>query len=389
MNFLFRQKRWKYLLFFLATSIVVFTVWYTRNLANAIATEETQKAEDIADAYSILNSNSTDELELSKALEKIKDNTNIPVIWADKEHIVFAYKNFDSAKVNQDTTYLLKQIMHLRSQHHVIEIDLANNQKQYLYYKDSDLLVNIRKYPFYVLAMVALFFIISFAAFSASRRAEQNQVWVGLAKETAHQLGTPLSSLSAWTEILQQKITAEKDQYIFDEMQKDLDRLVLIAERFSKIGSVPELSKNRVADILQNGIDYIAKRASKKIEITMNPNVDMNLFAALNPPLFEWVLENIMKNALDAMDEKGAITLNAIEQDNQIIIDISDTGKGITKGQLEQIFEPGFSTKKRGWGLGLTLARRIVEEYHHGKIYVKESSSKGTTFRILINKIID
>lgn len=387
MNFLFRQKRWKYLLFFLATSIVVFTVWYTRNLANAIATEETQKAEDIADAYSILNSNSTDELELSKALEKIKDNTNIPVIWADKEHIVFAYKNFDSAKVNQDTTYLLKQIMHLRSQHHVIEIDLANNQKQYLYYKDSDLLVNIRKYPFYVLAMVALFFIISFAAFSASRRAEQNQVWVGLAKETAHQLGTPLSSLSAWTEILQQKITAEKDQYIFDEMQKDLDRLVLIAERFSKIGSVPELSKNRVADILQNGIDYIAKRASKKIEITMNPNVDMNLFAALNPPLFEWVLENIMKNALDAMDEKGAITLNAIEQDNQIIIDISDTGKGITKGQLEQIFEPGFSTKKRGWGLGLTLARRIVEEYHHGKIYVKESSSKGTTFRITLNAV--
>jgi len=386
-NFLFRQKRWKYLLFFLATSIVVFTVWYTRNLANAIATEETQKAEDIADAYSILNSNSTDELELSKALEKIKDNTNIPVIWADKEHIVFAYKNFDSAKVNQDTTYLLKQIMHLRSQHHVIEIDLANNQKQYLYYKDSDLLVNIRKYPFYVLAMVALFFIISFAAFSASRRAEQNQVWVGLAKETAHQLGTPLSSLSAWTEILQQKITAEKDQYIFDEMQKDLDRLVLIAERFSKIGSVPELSKNRVADILQNGIDYIAKRASKKIEITMNPNVDMNLFAALNPPLFEWVLENIMKNALDAMDEKGAITLNAIEQDNQIIIDISDTGKGITKGQLEQIFEPGFSTKKRGWGLGLTLARRIVEEYHHGKIYVKESSSKGTTFRIILSSL--
>jgi len=368
---------------------VVFTVWYTRNLANAIATEETQKAKDIADAYSILNSNSTDELELSKALEKIKDNTNIPVIWADKEHNVFAYKNFDSVKVNQDTTYLLKQIMHLRSQRHIIEIDLANNQKQYLYYKDSDLLVNIRKYPFYVLAMVALFFIISFAAFSASRRAEQNQVWVGLAKETAHQLGTPLSSLSAWTEILQHKITAEKDQYIFDEMQKDLDRLVLIAERFSKIGSVPELTKNRVADILQNGIDYIAKRASKKIEITMNPNVDMNLFAALNPPLFEWVLENIMKNALDAMDEKGAITLNAIEQDNQIIIDISDTGKGITKGQLEQIFEPGFSTKKRGWGLGLTLARRIVEEYHHGKIYVKESSSKGTTFRILINKIID
>lgn len=332
----------------------------------------------------MLNSNDADEIELSKALDKIKFNENIPVIWANDKDEILAAKNFDSIHVARNPAYLQKELQQLKKIRQFIDIQLPDNQDQYLYYKDSDLLVSIRKYPFYVLALVGLFFIISFAAFTSARRAEQNQVWVGLAKETAHQLGTPLSSLSAWIEILREKLNAEEDALMFDEMQKDIDRLVLIAERFSKIGSVPELQRHRVTDIIQNGIDYMSKRASKKINIYMLTDSDTGIIAMLNPPLFEWVLENLMKNALDAMDDTGEIHVHAFEKDGMVTIDVSDSGKGISKANVEQIFEPGFSTKKRGWGLGLTLARRIIEEYHHGKIFVKESSVKGTVFRILL-----
>lgn len=382
MNILQKRNRWKFLLFILAVSIVFFTLWYTHQLAKSIAQEEIKKATEIADAYKVLNSNSSDELELSKALDKIKLNSTIPVIWANAQDEILAEKNFDSTRTKKDKQYLPLQLNALKGEQQFIPIELPGNEVQYLYYKDSDLLVSVRKYPFYVLALVALFFLISYAAFTSARRAEQNQVWVGLAKETAHQLGTPLSSLTAWIDILREKLNSEEDALMFDEMQKDIDRLVLIAERFSKIGSVPELEKHRVVDVLQNGVDYISKRASKKINIYLVKETDVNLFAQLNPPLFEWVLENIMKNALDAMDDSGEIHVYAFQREDIIYIDITDTGKGISKNNLEQIFEPGFSTKKRGWGLGLTLARRIIEEYHHGKIFVKESSSKGTTFRI-------
>lgn len=384
MNFYQHRNRWKILLFLFAVSIIFFTLWYTHRLAESIASEEINKASEIADAYKILNSNTSDELELSKALDKIKLNHTIPVIWATAQDDILAVKNFDSLKVSKDSKYLEKELQKLKTKGQFINIQLPENEKQYLYYKDSDLLVSIRKYPFYVLALVALFFVISYAAFTSARRAEQNQVWVGLAKETAHQLGTPLSSLTAWIDILREKLDTEDDAMMFDEMQKDIDRLVLIAERFSKIGSVPELEKNRIVDVLQNGVDYISKRASKKINIFLVKDTDVNLFAMLNPALFEWVLENVMKNALDAMEDTGEIHVNAFERDGFINVDITDTGKGIPKNDFEQIFAPGFSTKKRGWGLGLTLARRIIEEYHHGKIFVKESSHKGTTFRIIL-----
>jgi len=368
----------------LAVSIVFFTLWYTQRLAESIAQEEIKKATEIADAYKILNSNSSDELELSKALDKIKLNATIPVIWANDKDEILAEKNFDSVRIRKNDKYLQTQLKQLKRIQQYIAIKLPDNKQQYLYYKDSDLLVSIRKYPFYVLALVALFFVISYAAFTSARRAEQNQVWVGLAKETAHQLGTPLSSLTAWIDILREKLDSAEDALMFDEMQKDIDRLVLIAERFSKIGSIPELERYRVVDVLQNGVDYISKRASKRIHIFLVKDTDINLFAMLNPPLFEWVLENLMKNALDAMEDTGEIHVYGFQRDGFINIDITDTGKGISKNDLEQIFEPGFSTKKRGWGLGLTLARRIIEEYHHGKIFVKESSPKGTTFRIIL-----
>ncbi len=383
MNFYQHRNRWKILLFLFAVSIIFFTLWYTHRLAKSIAREEIKKAEEIAEAYKVLSSNTSDEIELSKALDKIKFNDNIPVIWTNASDEILAHKNFDSTKVAKDKNYLIRQLKTLKTIRQFIEIDLPDSERQYLYYKDSDLLIGIRKYPFYVLALVALFFIISYAAFTSSRRAEQNQVWVGLAKETAHQLGTPLSSLSAWIDILREKLNSEEDEMMFEEMQKDIDRLVLIAERFSKIGSVPELQRHRVTDVLQHGVDYISKRASKKISIYLLKSNE-NIIAMLNPPLFEWVLENVMKNALDAMEESGEIHIHAYEKDGLVNIDIQDTGKGIAKNSFEQIFEPGFSTKKRGWGLGLTLARRIIEEYHHGKIFVKDSSSKGTTFRIIL-----
>ena len=384
MNFFQKHNRWKIILFLLAVSIVFFTLWYTQRLASSIAKEEIKKAQEIADAYNLLNSNTSDELELSKALDKIKLNSTIPVIWANRSDEILDFKNFDSIKINNNANYLKLELKKLKTKEQFIEIKVPDNQEQYLYYKDSDLLVSIRKYPYYVLALVALFFVISYAAFTSARRAEQNQVWVGLAKETAHQLGTPLSSLTAWIDILREKLNTEEDAVMFDEMQKDIDRLVLIAERFSKIGSVPELEKYRVVDVLQNGVDYISKRASKKIHIFLVKDTDVNLFAMLNPPLFEWVLENLMKNALDAMEDTGEIHVYAFDRDGFINVDITDTGKGIPKNNIEQIFQPGFSTKKRGWGLGLTLARRIIEEYHHGKIFVKESSAKGTTFRIIL-----
>jgi K+-sensing histidine kinase KdpD len=384
MNLFQHRNRWKILLFLFALSIIFFTLWYTQRLASSIAKEEIKKASEIADAYKVLNSNTTDELELSKSLDKIKFNTTIPVIWANAKDEILAEKNFDSTKVNKDKNYLSNELLKLKTIKQYIKIKLPDSETQYLYYKDSDLLVSIRKYPFYVLALVALFFIISYAAFTSARRAEQNQVWVGLAKETAHQLGTPLSSLSAWIEILREKLNTSDDDMMFDEMQKDIDRLVLIAERFSKIGSIPELQRHRVSDIIQNGIDYMSKRASKKIHIFLLKETDTNMMAMLNPPLFEWVLENLMKNALDAMDDTGEIHVKATERDGFVTIDVTDSGKGISKSNIDQVFEPGFSTKKRGWGLGLTLARRIIEEYHHGKIFVKESTSKGTTFRIIL-----
>ncbi|MEZ5055059.1 MAG: sensor histidine kinase [Chitinophagales bacterium] len=307
----------------LAIGIVFFTLWYTQRLASDIAKEEIKKATEIADAYLVLNDNQSNELELSKALDKIKVNENIPVIWSNSNDEILDYKNFDSLRIKNDSKYIQKELKKLKTIQQFIKIELPDNEIQYLYYKDSNLLVSIRKYPYYVLMLVALFFGISYAAFTSARKAEQNQVWVGLAKETAHQLGTPLSSLTAWIDILREKLNSEDDAFMFDEMQKDIDRLVLIAERFSKIGSVPELEKHRIIDVLQNGVDYISKRASKNIHIFLVKDTDVNLFASLNPPLFEWVLENIMKNALDAMEDKGEIHVQAFEKEGMIYVDIS------------------------------------------------------------------
>ena len=267
MNFFQKRNRWKIVLFLLAVSIVFFTLWYTHRLAEDIAKEEIKKATEIADAYKVLNSNSSDELELSKALDKIKLNSTIPVIWANAQDEILAEKNFDSIRIKKDKQYLSAQLKALKADQQFIPIELPGNEVQYLYYKDSYLLVSIRKYPFYVLALVALFFVISYAAFTSARRAEQNQVWVGLAKETAHQLGTPVSSLKGWIEVLKEISGNEK---LSVEMEKDVNRLELISDRFGKIGSKPSLEETNITEQIYKMVDYIKKRAGGKVNFVIN-----------------------------------------------------------------------------------------------------------------------
>ena len=274
----------------------------------------------------------------------------------------------------------------MRRQHEPIEILFANNQKNYIYYRDSDLLIQLRWYPYFQLAIIALFLVVSYLAFSTSRKAEQNQVWVGMAKETAHQLGTPLSSLMAWVEYLKTQLNT--DQTHIPEIEKDLNRLNTITERFSKIGSAPALKKENIMEVLTTSVSYIRSRSSSKVEFTINNEQNYEVEAPMNVPLFEWVLENLFKNAIDAMSGDGSITINVLDQQQFVYIDITDTGKGIAKSKFKTVFKPGYTSKSRGWGLGLSLSKRIIEEYHDGHIFVKSSEiNLGTTFRIVLKKV--
>jgi K+-sensing histidine kinase KdpD len=377
----------KYSLLLYALIIIFFSLWYTNQIASVIKEQEISQANELANAYMTLNSSDANEDELEYVLEKIKNNNNIPVLWTDANQQIIAYKNFDEAKINANANYLENELNKIRS--NKIEIKIDDNEVHYLYYKDSQILQKIKKYPYYQLFLVLLFFLISFIAFSSIRKAEQNQVWVGLAKETAHQLGTPISSLSAWIEILKEKLNDEDGQMMVNEMYKDLDRLYLVANRFSKIGSVPELNRVPILPVLERVVDYMKKRAAYSIIFQLvDGTADAgNCYVNLNAQLFEWVLENLLKNALDAMDKNGKISLIISDTKEAIFIDVKDTGKGIPTNHFEKVFDTGFSTKKRGWGLGLALSKRIVEEYHNGKIFVKESTlNKGTTFRIVLKK---
>ena len=380
-----RYFNWRTALFIIAIGIISGTVLYSSYLAQKIESEEKQRVEEWIQSHK-LQMNSTENESISMVALVQKDNEDIPLIGTDEKDSILDVLNLDSTALKTNPYFFREKLEEYKSQHQPIIYEISHNPyiANKIYYGNSKLLNEVRYYPIIQLMVVALFVAIGLSLLIIKNKSTQNQVWAGMAKETAHQLGTPLSSLTAWIEILRAKLKSEEDDMMFNEMQKDIDRLVLIAERFSKIGSIPELERYRLVDVLQNGIDYISKRASKKIKIFLKNDTDINLFAMLNPPLFEWVLENLMKNALDAMEGTGEIQVTAFQRENYVNIDITDTGKGILKNNLEQIFEPGFSTKKRGWGLGLTLARRIIEEYHHGKIFVKDSSPKGTTFRIIL-----
>jgi signal transduction histidine kinase len=379
---LYEQKIWwKRILFVVAVCIGIFSLWYTQKLVIKLAAEEEKKV--------LLWANATKQLvntegDFTFLLDIIKDNETIPVILVDDKGEIIAHRNLDSTRVD-DKDYLNRQLLIMKDDHDPIPIlyDEANKRYNYLYYKNSIILTQLKQYPYYQLTVIAIFIIVAYLAFSSSRRAEQNQVWVGMSKETAHQLGTPISSLMGWINLIRE---TEKDaqEELLMELEKDVKRLELITERFSKIGSEPKLTIEPIEDVLQDSINYLKSRTSSRVKFILHHNED-ELTAQMNIPLFEWVIENICKNAIDAMTGEGSIEMRTSSIGDSVVIDITDTGKGIPPSKLKTVFKPGYTTKKRGWGLGLSLAKRIIEDYHRGKIFVKSSDlNKGTTFRIIL-----
>lgn len=363
--------------------IVLASVWYSNELARDLAQREKKEAELWANAYRNIILSGEDE-NVSFEFDVIRENESVPLILTDEQGTVLKVRNIDSTKA-KDEQYIQERLQQMKAGNQPIEIDIGQGMKNYIYYDESNFITRLRVFPFVQLGIISAFLLFAYVLFSTARASEQNQLWVGMAKETAHQLGTPISSLSAWLEILNQKKHDAETEEALLEIQKDIDRLELVADRFSKIGSAPDLKEEDLKPLLEKSLDYIRKRSSELVTLQLQAERDVK--AKLNVPLFEWVIENLLKNALDAMGGKGSITIFVSRSNEQIAVDVKDTGKGIPKSNFKTVFEPGYSTKKRGWGLGLTLSKRIIEQYHNGKIFVKESSPEaGTTFRILLPK---
>lgn len=325
-----------------------------------------------------------DDLIESFISEVVMNSASSPVIITDSlQTKIIAFGNVDSVKM-LDKDYANQMIASMQSQNKPLVVDLTGQQKSYVFYKDSYLLTQLKYYPYVQLFIIGLFLIAAYFLFSTSRKAEQNQVWVGMAKETAHQLGTPLSSLMAWVEILRMK---NLDEETIVEIEKDIHRFDTITQRFSNIGSMPKLENENLVKVIYEMISYMKHRTSKNVKFNINLPEDYIYFIPLNYHLFEWVIENLTKNAVDAMEGKGKLDIAITEEQDTVSIDISDTGKGIPKSKFKTVFKPGYTSKQRGWGLGLSLSKRIIEDYHKGKIFVHSSiPGKGTTFRIVLNK---
>lgn len=310
-------------------------------------------------------------------------NTTIPIIVVSDNGTIILDRNIKYSEDRKEIV-LKKELEKMKSDVEPFRIDITENDYQLLYYHESSILRNLKLYPIVQLLVIIIFIVVAYLAFNATQRAEQNQVWVGMSKETAHQLGTPISSLMAWIELLKLK---DIDESLIKELERDTKRLERITERFSKIGSKPELLRLNVVDVLNSSLNYLKRRSSDKVIFEGNYDKNAYVETPLNAALFSWVIENICKNAIDAMGNKGKISIQLKEKDNHVLIDITDTGIGVAKSNHKTIFQPGYSTKKRGWGLGLSLAKRIVEIYHSGKIFIHWSElGKGTTFRIILNK---
>lgn len=382
-----RIRQVKIFLVVAAILIAVASLLVSRSLTHDLAEQEKSKMQVWAEAMKSLSA-ADENTDLSLVLKVLDENHTIPVVVLNNEGVVTEYRNIEiKARNAKDSIAVITSYgQQMKASGQVIRISLSKNHHDYIdvCYDDSLMLKRIAVYPYVQLGVVLLFVIVAIFALLTSKRAEQNKVWVGLSKETAHQLGTPISSLMAWSTILKETYP---DDELLPEMDKDVKRLQLIADRFSKIGSIPEPVPSCLNEVLIHVVDYMDRRTSKKIEMkTELPKEDVII--NMNASLFEWVIENLCKNAVDAMGGKlGSITLRLEETDKRAIVEVSDTGKGIKKKDISNVFRPGFTTKKRGWGLGLSLAKRIVEEYHHGKIYVKNSEiGKGTTFRIELRK---
>jgi hypothetical protein len=372
-------QRLKLIFIVLAIGIVSVSTLFTNRLANSLALEERKKVEIWAEA--IRQSNLADEnTNLDLIIKIIEGNTTIPIIYTDANNQVIFTRNLDEPKANISDFYKT-EIAKFKEKKTPIELKF-DGSKQYLYYDDSLFLKQLYYFPYVQFAIIITFILVAFFAFSGTKKAEQNQVWVGLSKETAHQLGTPISSLLAWVDLLRMR---HQNDNLIGEMEKDVNRLRIIAERFSKIGSKPDLQIVSLNETLLNAVQYMSKRSSQKVAIQCHFPENEQVFIKLNVPLFEWVIENLCKNAIDAMDGIGKIDININQKTDDIYIDVKDTGKGIDRRKFKMVFTPGFTTKKRGWGLGLSLAKRIIEEYHGGKIFVKQSElNVGTVFRIVL-----
>ena len=362
-----RIRQTKIILVIAAIVIAVASLLFSHFLVKDLSNEERKKMEVWAEALHALN-NADDHTDLTLVLDVMKGNTTIPVIVINDKGGIDDYRNID------DTLHLNQIAQRMLKAGDTIVVG-----SQTVCYDESVLLKRLSQYPYWQLGIVMIFVVVAIFALLSSKKAEQNKVWVGLSKETAHQLGTPISSLMAWVEMLKEN---HPDDELIPEMDKDVKRLERIAERFSKIGSLPEPTPSSMNEVLEHVVDYMRRRVSNKVDISIFIP-DHDVIVSMNASLFEWVIENLCKNAVDAMEGCGKITLQLTEEGNRVVIEVRDTGKGIRKKDLKNVFTPGFTTKQRGWGLGLSLARRIVEDYHKGKIFVKSSElGKGTTFRI-------
>ena len=385
LNMFSQILNWRTLLAGIAILIVSATIIYSSFLSRKIAAEEKLKIEQWVEAVKdISNPNSTQTNLSSRILTE--NSKDIPMIAVTEKDSIFDHRNLDSAKLSRDPTYLTDKLREFKRLNEPViwKNPFDTTQTNRVYYGESVLLKQIRYFPIGQLIVVALFIVVTLIAISTRNKSTQNQVWAGMAKETAHQLGTPLSSLQGWVEMLKDQ---EGNERIAAEMSKDVERLKLVSDRFGKIGSIPQLERADIVLQVQNMVQYIKRRASERVGFSVNPETPGKIYAMINPPLFDWVIENLLKNALDAMDGKGNIDVVIRQDNNAVVIDVRDTGKGISKKNIPLVFKPGFTTKKRGWGLGLSLSKRIIDQYHKGELYVRSSEpGKGTTFRIRLRE---
>lgn len=376
---------WRIGLALVAVAIVIGTIFYSNFLAKKIANEEREKLSQWIEANKFI-ANAPDNIDLTLASQIQQQNADIPIIQTNEKDSIIDSRNLDSTELASSNTYLSKKLKEFRSAHPPVILVLSKNPyiADKYYYGDSTLLKQIRYYPLVQLFIVALFIFITLFAITTRNKSTQNQVWAGMAKETAHQLGTPISSLQGWVEMLKEN---NDNRAIAEDMEKDVNRLKLISDRFGKIGSTPKLEEKNIVSQIENMVIYIKRRSTDKVTFEIKTIGPTPVLAKISGPLFDWVIENLLKNALDAMVGKGSIIIKIKNEPVHVTIDVTDTGKGISKNNLAKVFKPGFTTKKRGWGLGLSLSKRIIRQYHKGQLYVKSSEiNKGSTFRIVLNK---
>jgi signal transduction histidine kinase len=380
-------RNWRTVLAVVAIAIVTGTVFYSNYLSKKLAMDERKKVNVWVQSLKTRADTSIQQSALDLTNIITSENTDIPIIETDEQdNPSEQVLNLDNIKIKEDKNYLKDKVAEFKKAHDPIVVEISKEPRfvNKYYYGDSVLLQEVRYYPLIQLLIVAMFIIITLITISTRNKSTQNQVWAGMAKETAHQLGTPLTSLQGWVEMLKETPGTEK---IVPEMSKDVDRLKLVSERFGKIGSTPQLEENDIVAQVAGMVTYIKRRSPDKVSFTIDTHGENEIKAMINGPLFDWVIENLLKNGLDAMEGKGSINVSIKNETTQVIVDVTDSGKGISKQHIAKVFKPGFTTKKRGWGLGLTLCKRIIEQYHKGELFVKHSEpGKGTTFRIVLNK---